>query len=41
MPTLAPDDWQEPIDWLDVIAHALPVAVFLLVVLVYVLETKF
>lgn len=41
MPTLTPEDWQEPIDWLDVAAHAIPVAVAVLVVVVWILETLF
>ena len=42
MPTLDPDRWRyDPIDWMDFAAHAIPVAVFVLVVVVWILETLF
>jgi len=41
MPTLKPEDWQDGIDWLGLAQYAIPVAVAVLVALVWVLESLF
>jgi len=41
MPTLTPEDWQDGIDWLGLAQYAIPVAVAVLVALVWVLESLF